>query len=75
MILVHFFVFISVFYYYGETLEQQIRNIDRERITVEAELKQCETARKDILSERAKLAELTSKLQAARLKKAHSKLH
>ena len=61
------FVFVvatsGAFYYYGQTLEQQIKKIDEERVGVEAEIKQCETAKKAIEKEREKLAKLEQQFQ------------
>lgn len=61
------FVFVvatsGAFYYYGQTLEQQIKKIDEQRVGVEAEIKQCETAKKAIEKEREKLAKLEQQFQ------------
>jgi len=61
------FVFVvatsGAFYYYGQTLEQQIKKIDEQRVVVEAEIKQCETAKKAIEKEREKLAKLEQQFQ------------
>ncbi len=61
------FVFVvatsGAFYYYGQTLEQQIKRIDDERVQVEGEIKQCETAKKAIEKEREKLAKLDQQFQ------------
>ena len=61
------FVFVvatsGAFYYYGQTLEQQIKKIDDERVQVEGEIKQCETAKKAIEKEREKLAKLEQQFQ------------
>ena len=61
------FVFVvatsGAFYYYGQTLEQQIKKIDEQRVGVEAEIKQCETAKKAIEKEREKLAKLDQQFQ------------
>lgn len=58
-----------MFYYYGQTLEQQIKKLEDERMVVESELKQCETARQAIHMEQVKLSELTQKLAARRKKR------
>lgn len=61
------FVFVvatsGAFYYYGQTLEQQIKKIDEERVQVEAKIKECETAKKAIEKEREKLAKLEQQFQ------------
>lgn len=61
------FVFVvatsGAFYYYGQTLEQQIKKLDEQRVGVEAEIKQCETAKKAIEKEREKLAKLEQQFQ------------
>lgn len=61
------FVFVvatsGAFYYYGQTLEQQIAKIDADRQVVEGEIKQCETAKKAIEKEREKLAKLEQQFQ------------
>jgi Tfp pilus assembly protein PilN len=61
------FVFVvatsGAFYYYGQTLEQQIKQIDDKRVQVEGEIKQCETAKKAIEKEREKLAKLEQQFQ------------
>ena len=59
-----------MFYYYGQILEQQIKKLEDDRMVVESELKQCETASRAIHKEQVKLRELTQKL-AARRKKRH----
>ena len=64
IVLVVFVVATSgAFYYYGQTLEQQIKKIDDDRVVVEGEIKQCETAKKAIEKEREKLAKLERQFQ------------
>lgn len=58
-----------IFYYYGQALEQQIKKLEDERMVVESELKQCETARQAIHMEQVKLRELKEKLAARRRKR------
>jgi Tfp pilus assembly protein PilN len=61
------FVFVvatsGAFYYYGQTLEQQIKKIDEERVVVEGEIKRCETAKKAIEMEKQKLDKLNQQFQ------------
>jgi len=53
----------GAFYYYGQTLEQQIKKLEDERVTVEAKIKECETAKKAIEKERERLAKLEQQFQ------------
>ena len=55
----------SAFYYYGQTLEQQIKQTQEEVSQVQAELKQCETAAQFIRKIRAKDKALDEKLKRA----------
>lgn len=61
------FVFVvatsGAFYYYGQTLEQQIKKIDDDRVVVEGEIKRCETAKKAIEMEKQKLDKLKQQFQ------------
>lgn len=61
------FVFVvatsGAFYYYGQTLEQQIKAVEEKTAQVETEIKQCETAKKAIEKEREKLAKLDQQFQ------------
>lgn len=61
------FVFVvatsGAFYYYGQTLEQQIQKIQADQKIVEDEIKQCETAKQAITKEKDKLAKLERQFQ------------
>ncbi len=59
----------TAFYYYGQLLELEIRKIDDDRVVVESELKQCNTARQAIEKYRTQLQTLTEKLTLAKKKK------
>lgn len=64
IVLVVFVVATSgAFYYYGQTLEQQIKKVDEDRVQVEGEIKQCETAKKAIEKEKEKLAKIDQQFQ------------
>lgn len=53
----------GAFYYYGQTLEQQIKKLEEERVGVEQKIKECETAKKAIEKERERLAKLEQQFQ------------
>ena len=53
----------GAFYYYGQTLEQQIKRLEEERAGVEQKIKECETANKAIEAERQRLAKLEQQFQ------------
>lgn len=53
----------GAFYYYGQTLEQQIKKLEEERASVEQRIKEAETAKKAIEKERERLAKLEQQFQ------------
>lgn len=61
------FVFVvassGVCWYYGQTVEQEIKVIDEKRVVVESKIKELETSKKAIEKEREKLAKLTQQFQ------------
>ena len=62
----------SGFYYYGQTVELEIKRIDEQRVEVEMELKQCEFAATVIRKIQAQNKALDEKLKRA-YKLAHRK--
>ncbi len=68
-------VVLTSFALYGQTLEEQIKNLQYARVQVEAELKQLELARPAIEKYRTQLQTLTEKLALAKLAKKKKKSH